>query len=55
MRRRPPSSRSAAYDETSKSISLIEFRPFLLATTSFDGSLSTTFGRKVTNVVCHVH
>ena len=30
----------------------VEFRPFLLATTSFDGSLSTTFGRKVTNVVC---
>jgi hypothetical protein len=33
----------------------VEFRPFLLATTSFDGSLSTTFGRKVTNVICHVH
>jgi phage/plasmid-like protein (TIGR03299 family) len=30
----------------------VEFRPFLLATTSFDGSLATTFGRKVTNVVC---
>jgi phage/plasmid-like protein (TIGR03299 family) len=30
----------------------VEFRPFLLATTSFDGSLSTTFGRKVTNVIC---
>jgi len=30
----------------------VEFRPYLLATTSFDGSLSTTFGRKVTNVVC---
>ena len=30
----------------------VEFRPFLLATTSFDGSLSTTFGRKVSNVVC---
>jgi phage/plasmid-like protein (TIGR03299 family) len=30
----------------------VEFRPHLLATTSFDGSLSTTFGRKVTNVVC---
>jgi phage/plasmid-like protein (TIGR03299 family) len=29
-----------------------EFRPYLLATTSLDGSLSTTFGRKVTNVVC---
>jgi phage/plasmid-like protein (TIGR03299 family) len=30
----------------------VEFRPYLLATTSLDGSLSTTFGRKVTNVVC---
>jgi phage/plasmid-like protein (TIGR03299 family) len=30
----------------------VEFRPSVLATTSFDGSLSTTFGRKVTNVVC---
>jgi phage/plasmid-like protein (TIGR03299 family) len=30
----------------------VEFRPFVLATTSFDGSISTTYGRKVTNVVC---
>lgn len=28
------------------------FRPNLLATTSFDGSLATTFKRTVTNVVC---
>jgi len=30
----------------------VEFRAFVLATTSFDGSISTTYGRKVTNVVC---
>lgn len=30
----------------------VQFRPHLLATTSFDGSLATTFGRKVTNVIC---
>lgn len=30
----------------------VSFRPFLLARTSFDGSLSTTYGRAVTNVVC---
>lgn len=30
----------------------VEFRPHLLATTSFDGSIATTFKRVVTNVVC---
>jgi phage/plasmid-like protein (TIGR03299 family) len=30
----------------------VEFRPNLLAVTSFDGSLATTFKRVVTNVVC---
>lgn len=30
----------------------VAFRPHLLATTSFDGSLSTTFKRAVQNVVC---
>ncbi|PRH79339.1 hypothetical protein C6N75_09650 [Streptomyces solincola] len=30
----------------------IVFRPFLMATTSFDGSLATTYKRGVTNVVC---
>lgn len=30
----------------------IEFRPNLLATTSFDGSIATTFKRTVTDVVC---
>jgi phage/plasmid-like protein (TIGR03299 family) len=30
----------------------VEFRPNLLATTSFDGSLATTYKRVVTNVVC---
>jgi phage/plasmid-like protein (TIGR03299 family) len=30
----------------------VEFRPNLLATTSLDGSLSTTYKRVVTNVVC---
>lgn len=30
----------------------VEFRPQLLATTSFDGSLATTFKRVVQNVVC---
>ncbi|MBM7512298.1 phage/plasmid-like protein (TIGR03299 family) [Nocardioides cavernae] len=30
----------------------MEFRPNLLATTSFDGSIATTFKRTVTDVVC---
>ena len=30
----------------------VAFRPHLLATTSFDGSVSTTYGRKVQLVVC---
>lgn len=30
----------------------VAFRPFLMATTSFDGSLATTYKRGVTNVVC---
>ena len=30
----------------------VEFRPNLLATTSFDGSVATTYKRVVTNVVC---
>ncbi|KQS96993.1 DUF932 domain-containing protein [Cellulomonas sp. Leaf395] len=30
----------------------VEFRPNLLATTTFDGSLATTYKRTVTNVVC---
>lgn len=30
----------------------VEFRPNLLATTSFDGTVATTFKRVVTNVVC---
>jgi phage/plasmid-like protein (TIGR03299 family) len=30
----------------------VEFRPNLLAHTSLDGSFATTYGRKVTNVVC---
>jgi phage/plasmid-like protein (TIGR03299 family) len=30
----------------------VEFRPHLVAATSFDGSLSTTYKRTVTNVVC---
>jgi len=30
----------------------VEFRPSLLAATSFDGSLATTYGRKVQVVVC---
>lgn len=30
----------------------VEFRPNLMATTSFDGSVSTTYKRHITNVVC---
>lgn len=30
----------------------VEFRPFLLGYTSFDGSLATGYGGKITNVVC---
>jgi phage/plasmid-like protein (TIGR03299 family) len=30
----------------------VTFRPNLLAVTSFDGSLATSYGRKVTNTVC---
>jgi phage/plasmid-like protein (TIGR03299 family) len=30
----------------------VEYRPHLLAATSFDGSLATSYGRKVTLVVC---
>lgn len=30
----------------------VEFRPHLLAATSLDGSLATTYGRAVTNTVC---
>jgi len=30
----------------------VEFRPNLLATTSFDGSIATTFKRTVTTTVC---
>ncbi len=30
----------------------VEYRPYLLAATSFDGSLATSYGRKVTLVVC---
>jgi len=30
----------------------MEFRPHLLATTSFDGSIATTYKRVITNVVC---
>ncbi len=30
----------------------VEFRPNLLATTSFDGSIATTFKRTVTATVC---
>lgn len=30
----------------------VEFRPNLLATTSFDGSIATTFKRTITDVVC---
>lgn len=30
----------------------VEFRPNLLATTSFDGSVATTYKRVITNVVC---
>ena len=30
----------------------VAFRPHLLATTSFDGSVATTYGRKVQLVVC---
>ena len=30
----------------------VEYRPYLLASTSFDGSAATSYGRKVTLVVC---
>lgn len=30
----------------------VDYRPYLLASTSFDGSLATSYGRKVTLVVC---
>ena len=30
----------------------VEFRPHLLAATSLDGSLATTYGRSITNTVC---
>lgn len=30
----------------------VEFRPFLSASTSFDGSISTQYGRMITHVVC---
>jgi phage/plasmid-like protein (TIGR03299 family) len=30
----------------------VAFRPFLLAATSLDGSLATTYGRAITNTVC---
>lgn len=38
--------------ETIKTPEGVEFRPHLLGATSLDGSLSTTFGRTVTNTVC---
>lgn len=48
---------AVAWVEVSVSESLttpegVEFRPNLLATTSFDGSIATTFKRTITDVVC---
>lgn len=38
--------------ESIKTSEGVEFRPHILATTSFDGSVATTYKRVVTNVVC---
>ncbi|WP_326745360.1 DUF932 domain-containing protein [Streptomyces sp. NBC_01760] len=43
---------SVEVPETIKTPEGVEFRPNLIAATSFDGSLSTTYKRIVTNVVC---
>lgn len=43
---------SVEVPENFKSPSDIEFRPNLLAATSLDGSMSTTYKRCITNVVC---
>jgi phage/plasmid-like protein (TIGR03299 family) len=43
---------SVEVPETIRTPEGVEFRPHLLAATSFDGSLATTFKRAVTNVVC---
>jgi phage/plasmid-like protein (TIGR03299 family) len=38
--------------ETFRGPAGVEFRPFVSASTSFDGSISTQYGRMVTHVVC---
>lgn len=38
--------------DTVKAAGGVEFRPNLLATTSFDGSIATTYKRTITDVVC---
>ena len=43
---------SVEVPETIKTPEGVEFRPNLIACTSFDGSLATTYKRIVTNVVC---
>jgi len=39
-------------EETVKTEVGLDFRPFLLASTSFDGSVATQYGRKIQAVVC---
>lgn len=43
---------SVEMPDTLQTIEGVRFRPFLLACTSFDGSISTTYKEVVTNVVC---
>ncbi|MFD8117018.1 DUF932 domain-containing protein [Streptomyces microflavus] len=43
---------SVEVPDTIETVAGIRFRPFLMATTSFDGSLATTYKRGATNVVC---
>jgi phage/plasmid-like protein (TIGR03299 family) len=39
-------------EDTVKTVEGFDFRPFLLATTSFDGTVATQYGRKIQAVVC---
>lgn len=43
---------SVEIPETIATAEGVEFRPHLLASTSFDGSIATSYGRKITVVVC---
>lgn len=43
---------SVEMPETLETVEGVRFRPFLLAATSFDGTIATTYKEVVTNVVC---